>query len=62
MDWKDSQSRPGYREKVLQRGSVTITVSRPTLDTEERKARERSTVAALRPIMAGIVAREYRKE
>lgn len=55
-------SRPDYSTSVLRRGTVTITVNRPNLSTDERKKRERETVAALRPIMAGIVAREYRKE
>ena len=52
MDWKTSESRPGYQEKTLRHGDATITVYRPRLSTQEREAREREVAAALRPIMA----------
>ena len=55
-------SRPDYSASTLRRGTVTITVNRPNLSADERKKRERETVAALSPIMAGILAREYGKE
>lgn len=63
MDWKPSDSRPGYIEKTLRHGSATITVYRPILSTQEREAREREITAALSQIMAGYIRRiEDRKE
>lgn len=52
MDWKTSESRPGYLEKTLRHGSAIITVYRPDLSPQEREAREREVAAALSPIMA----------
>lgn len=55
MDWKTSESRPGYQEKTLTHGSATITVYRPILSTQEREAREKATAAALKPIMTNYI-------
>lgn len=52
MDWKTSDSRPGYREMTIRHGNATITVYRPILSTQERETREKATAAALSPIMA----------
>lgn len=52
MDWTPSESRPGYREKKLRHGPVTITVYRPELSPQESEAREKATASALKPIMA----------
>ena len=52
MDWKTSESRPGYQEQHLRQGPVTITVYRPILSPQEHEAREKATAAALSPIMA----------
>lgn len=57
MEWKTSESRPGYREKTLKHGPVTITVYRPELSPQESEARERATAAALKPIMAKYTCR-----
>ena len=57
MDWKTSESRPGYQEKTLRHGNATITVYRPILSTQERETREKATVAALSPIMAKYTSR-----
>lgn len=57
MNWTASQSRPGYVEKTLKHGSATITVYRPDLSDEKRKARETEITAALRPIMASYLTR-----
>lgn len=57
MDWKTSESRPGYQEKTLRYGNATITVYRPILSTQEREARERAVSAALSPIMANYTRR-----
>ncbi len=51
MDWKTSESRPGYQEKTLRHGNATIIVYRPILSNQEREARERSISTALSPIM-----------
>ena len=51
MDWKTSDSRPGYQEKTLRHGNATITVYRPILSNQERETRERQVAAALKPIM-----------
>lgn len=57
MEWTASKSRPGYREKTLKHGPVTITVYRPELSPQEREAREKATAAALKPIMAKYIRR-----
>ena len=57
MDWKTSDSRPGYQEKHLRHGPATITVYRPILSTQEREAREKATATALSPIMAKYISR-----
>ena len=57
MDWKASESRPGYLEKTLIYGAATITVYRPDLSPQEREAREREVAAALSPIMAAYLRR-----
>lgn len=51
MDWKTSDSRPGYQEKTLRHGNATITVYRPILSNQERETRERQVADALKPIM-----------
>ena len=51
MDWKTSESRPGYQEKTLRHGNATIIVYRPILSTQEREAREKAIATALSPIM-----------
>ena len=60
MDWTPSESRPGYREKTLQHGSVTITVYRPELSPQETEAREKATADALKPIMAKYISQAER--
>ena len=60
MDWKTSDSRPGYQEKHLRHGPATITVYRPILSTQEREAREKATAAALSPVMAKYLRRTER--
>ena len=57
MEWTASESRPGYREKTLQHGSVTITVYRPELSPEETKTREKTITSALKPILAQYISR-----
>ena len=39
--WTVSETRPGYREKTIQRGAATITILRPILDAKETAKRER---------------------
>ena len=63
MDWKTSESRPGYQEKTLRHGNATIIVYRPVLSPQEREAREKATAEALKPIMANYMRLiEDRKE
>lgn len=57
MDWKTSESRPGYQEKTLRHGVATITVYRPILSTQERETREKAIASALSPIMANYYRR-----
>lgn len=40
-DWTPSQTCPGYREKTIQRGDVTITIRRPILNEKEQAKREK---------------------
>lgn len=60
MDWTPSESRPGYREKTLQHGSVTITVYRPELSPQETEAREKATAAALKSILTNYISQAER--
>ena len=60
MDWKTSDSRPGYQEKHLRYGSATITGYRPILSPQEHEARERALSAALSPVMAKYLRRTER--
>ncbi len=60
MDWKTSESRPGYQEKHLRHGPATITVYRPILTPQEREAQERALSAALSPVMAKYIRRTER--
>lgn len=39
-DWTMATDRPGYRVKVLQRGSCSISVYRPILSQAEQTKRE----------------------
>ena len=57
MDWKTSESRPGYIEKTLTHGSATITVYRPVLSPQEQEARQKATASALSPILAPYIRR-----
>lgn len=57
MNWTASTSRPGYGEKQLKRGPVTITVYRPELSPKESEARKKATAAALSPILAKYIRR-----
>ena len=57
MDWKTSESHPGYQEKHLRHGPATITVYRPILSPQEHEAREKAIAAALSPIMAKYIRR-----
>ena len=38
--WAPSPEHPGYREKVIVRGSCTIRILRPELDEKEQAKRE----------------------
>jgi hypothetical protein len=40
-DWTPSQTCPGYREKTIQRGDVTIIIRRPILSGAEQARREK---------------------
>lgn len=40
-DWTPSQTCPGYREKTIQRGDVTIIIRRPILNETEQARREK---------------------
>lgn len=50
-DWTISQTRPGYREKTIQRGAATIVIYRPILDNAEQAKREKRTREALESVM-----------
>lgn len=58
-EWTLSPTCPGYREKTIQRGAVTITIRRPILDPAEQAKREKHAQDVL-----GSVLRDYirRKE
>ena len=53
-DWTPSQTCPGYREKTIQRGSVTIIIRRPILSETEQARREKHVQDTL-----GIVLNSY---
>lgn len=40
-DWTPSQTCPGYREKTIQYGGVTIIIRRPILNETEQARREK---------------------
>lgn len=46
-DWTPSQTCPGYREKTIQRGDVTIIIRRPILNEQERAKREKQVTDSL---------------
>ena len=50
-DWTPSQTCPGYREKTIQRGDVTIIIRRPILDEAEQAKREKYVQATLGAVM-----------
>ena len=39
-EWVASTAHPGYREKIIQKGNVTIHILRPELSEQERTKRE----------------------
>lgn len=39
-EWKPSETKPGYRSKILQHGNCTIIINRPILSPEEQKKQE----------------------
>lgn len=39
--WAPSPEHPGYREKVIKKGNVTIRILRPELSEQERMQREK---------------------
>jgi hypothetical protein len=40
-EWVTSPEHPGYREKIIKKGSVTIHILRPELSEQERTQREK---------------------
>ena len=57
MDWKTSESRPGYIEKTLRHGSAPITVYRPVPSPQEQAPRHEATASAPRPTLAPYIRR-----
>lgn len=55
-DWNVSQTCPGYREKMIQRGATTIIIRRPILSAAEQAKREKHVQDTL-----GSVLRDYTK-
>lgn len=53
-DWTPSETCPGYREKTIQRGDITVTIRRPILSKEEQAKREQHVQDVL-----GNVLRDY---
>lgn len=50
-EWTLSTSRPGYREKTIQRGQSTIRILRPILDAAETAKRETQARTAMESAM-----------
>lgn len=57
-EWIESQTRPGYREKTIQRGDATIIIRRPILDGAEQAKREKRAVETLGPVMNNYIRRK----
>ena len=57
-DWIESQTCPGYREKTIQRGAVTIIVRRPILGAAEQAKREKHA----RDQLASVLSNHTRKK
>lgn len=57
-DWTPSQTCPGYREKTIQRGDVTIIIRRPILDEAEQAKREKYVQDTLGTVMDHYIRRK----
>lgn len=57
-DWIPSQTCPGYREKTIQRGDVTIIIRRPILDGSEQAKREKHVQNTLGSVLSNYIRRK----
>jgi hypothetical protein len=61
-DWTPSQTCPGYREKTIQRGDVTIIIRRPVLDEVEQVKREKHVQATLGSVLNDYINRKESRQ
>ena len=56
-EWTTSTSCPGFREKTIKRGAVTIIIRRPILTEADKAKQESKTRAALESAMRDYINR-----
>jgi hypothetical protein len=56
--WAPSPDHPGYTEKIVKKGNVTLHILRPELTDQERKKRE----AEIKVAAEAALREYYRKE
>lgn len=61
-EWTPSQTCPGYREKTIQKGAVTIIIRRPVLDPAEQAKREKHAEAVLGRVLSDYIKRKEVKQ
>ena len=57
-NWIESQTCPGYREKTIQRGAVTIIVRRPILGAAEQAKREKHVQDTLASVLRDYIRKK----
>lgn len=57
-EWAPSPDHPGYTEKIVKKGNVTLHILRPELTDKERKKRE----AQIKVAAESALREYYRKE
>jgi hypothetical protein len=57
-EWAPSPDHPGYTEKIVKKGNVTLHILRPELTDKERKKRE----AEIKVAAEAALREYYRKE